>query len=292
MWVGMAVGALLAAAGVTLVLGLRDRGSRAAGPAHADSRESVRLCPPAPVEPTVALHPPEVAPPLAEPQASLLQPVPASPEVQVAGTEAGIEPARRLTVARWPLETPAEPPPAPDSATWSRPVEPPPPTGADIVRPIPALAAAPRARPLARTRPRPLTGTHACRLEDDGSLVLPAGVRRQLNEPGCRQLFAMPGPDPCVGLYTGTDLERWAEQLDQAAAPAARVCAARRQCLAETEACAVDRAGRLHFPERLAAYAGLHQEAVLIGVGDHLELWDTQRWQEYLGRPNGKERGR
>jgi DNA-binding transcriptional regulator/RsmH inhibitor MraZ len=27
--------------------------------------------------------------------------------------------------------------------------------------------------------------------------------------------------------------------------------------------------------------AGLKQDTVLIGVGDHLELWDAQRWQKY-----------
>jgi MraZ protein len=265
----------------------------------------VRLSPPTAAEPAIAIHPPELAPPLAEPQASLLQPVPAPPDVQLAGTpEAGGDAAHQVTVARWPLGAAAEPPPAPDGAAWSRPrpveppaadavisgklAAPPPPLGADAVRPMPALAAVPRAP--ARTRPRPLTGTHACRLEEDGSLVLPAGVRRQLDEPHCRQAFLMPGPDACVWLYTGAGLERWAEQLDQAAT--ARVRAARRLCLAQTEACAVDPAGRVHVPERLARYAGLHQEAILIGVGDHLELWDAQHWQEYSERPNGKERGR
>ena len=157
---------------------------------------------------------------------------------------------------------------------------------------MPALAAAPRVRPAVRTKSRPLTGTHAARLEEDDSLLLPPGVRRQLGGPACRTLFAMPGPDACLWLYTGAGLERWAEQLDQAAATAARVRAARRLCLAQTEACAVDAAGRIRVPERLARYAGLHGEAVLVGGGDHLELWDARHWQEYCEQPNGKEQGR
>jgi MraZ protein len=226
--------------------------------------------PPAPVDgPAVVAHPPSSAPAAGrDPQASLLQPEPAP------------EAARSVTVARWPLGAPADQA-APDGATWSRPLplEPPPaPSAAGAVRPMPALAAAPRARTPARTRPRPLTGTHPCRLDEDGSLVLPEALRRQLDEPGCRTLFVVPGPEEVLWLFTGTALEKWAAQFDESAAGAARARSARRLCLAQTEACTVDRAGRVRLPERLARYAGLRQDVVLIGVGDHLELWDGPRW--------------
>jgi DNA-binding transcriptional regulator/RsmH inhibitor MraZ len=36
------------------------------------------------------------------------------------------------------------------------------------------------------------------------------------------------------------------------------------------------------IPDRLLQFAGLQHEAVLIGVRDHLELWDGQRWRDYL----------
>ena len=35
-------------------------------------------------------------------------------------------------------------------------------------------------------------------------------------------------------------------------------------------------------PERLGKFAGLQKEIVLIGVRDHLELWDAVRWQAYV----------
>lgn len=36
------------------------------------------------------------------------------------------------------------------------------------------------------------------------------------------------------------------------------------------------------FPPELAALAGLGKEAVLVGVLDHLELWDRGRWEQYV----------
>ncbi len=36
------------------------------------------------------------------------------------------------------------------------------------------------------------------------------------------------------------------------------------------------------FPTELAGLAHLKKEIVLLGVRDHLELWDRARWDEYL----------
>ena len=40
----------------------------------------------------------------------------------------------------------------------------------------------------------------------------------------------------------------------------------------------------LLIPDRLLQFAGLKYEVVMIGVRDHLELWDAERWQNYLAQ--------
>jgi MraZ protein len=56
----------------------------------------------------------------------------------------------------------------------------------------------------------------------------------------------------------------------------------RRLYFAQSETVDVDRAGRILVPDRLAQFAGLRHEVAIIGVRDHLEIWDAQRWQEYM----------
>jgi MraZ protein len=51
----------------------------------------------------------------------------------------------------------------------------------------------------------------------------------------------------------------------------------------------VDKAGHFVVPSALAEAAGVKQDAVLIGVGDHLELWDAQRWQKVSQTTTGGE---
>ena len=96
-------------------------------------------------------------------------------------------------------------------------------------------------------------------------------------------LFVTPGPDQSLRVYTTDALQRLAEKLEQTPArPETRVF--ERLQFAQTEAIDVDRNGRILIPDRLLQFAGLKYEVVMIGVRDHLELWDAERWQNYLAQ--------
>ena len=125
-----------------------------------------------------------------------------------------------------------------------------------------------------------LTGTHPRTLDDKKRLGMPRKLREQLGEPNT--LFVSPEPDQCLWLFTQAELEQLSAKLDQAPAADAEARVFRRLYYAQTEAVDVDRSGRILIPDRLAQFAALQREVVLIGVRDHVELWDAQRWQQYL----------
>jgi MraZ protein len=125
-----------------------------------------------------------------------------------------------------------------------------------------------------------LTGTHARTLDDKNRLGLPKRVREILGNP--ETMFVTPGPDQCLWLFTQNGLEQLAERLDQVPATDAEARVFRRLYFAQSERVDVDRTGRILISERSVQFAGLRHEVVLIGVRDHLELWDAERWQQYL----------
>ncbi|MCJ7827518.1 cell division/cell wall cluster transcriptional repressor MraZ, partial [Patescibacteria group bacterium] len=43
-----------------------------------------------------------------------------------------------------------------------------------------------------------------------------------------------------------------------------------------------DGQGRVVLPSFLLEYAGLEKELVVVGAGDHFEIWDAQGWQKQL----------
>jgi len=125
-----------------------------------------------------------------------------------------------------------------------------------------------------------LTGTYPRTLDDKKRLVLPKRIREQLNMPGL--LYLSPGPDESLWIYSQEGLDEFARKIDQAPATDTDVRSFRRLFFARSECVSVDRLGRILLPERSIQFAGLRHEVVLIGVRDHLELWDAERWQRYL----------
>jgi MraZ protein len=125
-----------------------------------------------------------------------------------------------------------------------------------------------------------LTGTYPRTLDDKNRLALPKRVRELLSEPNL--LYVTPGPDQSLWLYTEPGLEQLAAKLHQTPATDAEGRIFRRLYFAQTEAVDVDGSSRILIPDRLVQFAGLKHDLTLIGVRDHLELWDASKWQEYL----------
>jgi MraZ protein len=126
-----------------------------------------------------------------------------------------------------------------------------------------------------------LTGTHPRTLDDKKRLTLPKRVREQLGDTA--RLFVTPGPDQCLWVYTKDGLERLSETLDRTPATDAEARVFRRLFYAQMEAVDLDKAGRVLIPDRLVQFAHLQHDVVLLGVRDHLEIWDAGRWQSFLG---------
>jgi MraZ protein len=43
----------------------------------------------------------------------------------------------------------------------------------------------------------------------------------------------------------------------------------------------IDKQGRIVLPPNLREYAGIEKDLVIIGVGARVEIWDSEKWDEY-----------
>jgi len=125
----------------------------------------------------------------------------------------------------------------------------------------------------------PLTGQHPCTLDDMRGLLLPKSVRDQMGEADV--LFLTPGSDQALWLTTAASLEKLTDKMEKKTEGEEDGKLNRRRYFALTERVTVDKTGRLVLPAALATGAELKQEVVLVGVGDHVEVWDAGRWQKY-----------
>jgi len=127
-----------------------------------------------------------------------------------------------------------------------------------------------------------LTGNFPRNLDEKQRVALPKPLRTALAETAEAGLFVAPSTDGSLALYSHASFQRLAERLSQSPSAGADVRAFGRLFYANASRLDVDGQGRIRIPAELAKWANLQGEVVLVGVGDHVELWDSLRWQAYI----------
>jgi len=128
-----------------------------------------------------------------------------------------------------------------------------------------------------------LTGSYRRSLDDKLRLAIPKSLRDALGtESQLNSLFITPGTDRSLAIYTETVLEALGQSLAQSSPAAKDTRAFSRLFYAQAQPADVDGQGRLRVPPELAKLAGLTTEVVVLGVRDHIELWNAAAWDEFL----------
>ncbi len=133
-----------------------------------------------------------------------------------------------------------------------------------------------------------LTGTFSRAVDEKLRIAIPKPLREALGSLAKGVLYVAPGTDGSLALFTEDALAQLATRLAQSSPNAQDVRAFSRLFYARVQAVELDSQGRVRIPLELAQLAGLNKEAVLIGVQDHLELWDRQRWEQYVQQRQGQ----
>ena len=122
-----------------------------------------------------------------------------------------------------------------------------------------------------------LVGSYNHKLDGKGRTVLPAKFRGELGS----SVVATIGIDRCIALYP---ILRWEElllKLKDLSSFKKKARDFRRVLLSMATEQDIDGAGRILIPQILRDYAGANTEVTLIGAEDHLEIWDTAKWEEH-----------
>jgi len=129
-----------------------------------------------------------------------------------------------------------------------------------------------------------LTGAFSRAIDEKLRIAIPKPLREALGPLAKGALYVAPGTDGSLAMYTEDALARLVDRLAQSSPNAQDVRAFSRLFYARAQAVELDSQGRVRIPPELAQLGGLTKEAVLIGVQDHLELWDRGRWEQYVAQ--------
>ena len=129
-----------------------------------------------------------------------------------------------------------------------------------------------------------LTGEYEHTLHDKGRLFIANKLRSQIDaEEHGGDFYMVMGANGILCLYP----EKYFQHI--ALAGASRTAAPdeavvfERMSFALASKVELDRQGRLLLNEKLRSRAGLKNDITLVGVRDHIELWNTDNWEKYVG---------
>lgn len=122
-----------------------------------------------------------------------------------------------------------------------------------------------------------LLGEYEHTIDAKGRLAMPAKLREALGA----HFMITKGLDGCLAVY---DKEQWQKlEAKLAGLPMSRKTARDFTRFLFGGACEAecDKQGRVLLPANLRRFAQLTKDAVIVGVGNHAEIWDAAKWQEY-----------
>lgn len=127
-----------------------------------------------------------------------------------------------------------------------------------------------------------LTGTYHRTLDEKNRLTIPKRVRDDLMGNEENLVYVTPETNRSLGLYSCREFHKRGEKLANMAGHAATVRNYQRLYYSQADQVELDSQGRILLPERLLQFAGIRQEVALLGVHDHVELWDRTNWEAFL----------
>ncbi len=128
-----------------------------------------------------------------------------------------------------------------------------------------------------------LTGEYQHVVDGKGRVLVSNKLRTQIDvDQHGGDFYLVLGANGVLCLYPEKCYEQLVHLMAQDAKAPDEAVAFERMSFALASKVELDNQGRLLLNERLRKRAGLKEDITLTGSGDHIELWNTDDWEQYL----------
>lgn len=125
---------------------------------------------------------------------------------------------------------------------------------------------------------RMFLGNYSAQINDGSRLSLPKKIREQIVG---IEIIVAKGFDGCIFGYQKSTWEEMAKEELIKPVSTLEGRKIRRQLFEAAESVGIDDQGRVVLSQNLKKYADLGKSVTVIGAGDHFEIWDKNKWEEY-----------
>lgn len=125
------------------------------------------------------------------------------------------------------------------------------------------------------------------KLDSKGRLVLPARIKAQLPESGDNEMVIRRGFEPCLVLYPMVEFKKVFSRISGLSEFNEEYRTLQRNFFSGTATVELDGNGRFLIPRNMLTYAQLEREAVLVGMGNKVEIWSPALYEKHLIKDAG-----
>lgn len=125
-------------------------------------------------------------------------------------------------------------------------------------------------------------GSYTHTIDHKGRVSIPARYRRQLSGDADETFVVLRGLDTCIALYPADEFRHLDERLRARSFSDETNRRYQRMMLFDSRDETLDAQGRVALPPRLVTHAQLSKDVLVVGMLDHLEIWNPDLFQKYL----------
>jgi MraZ protein len=133
-----------------------------------------------------------------------------------------------------------------------------------------------------------LLGEFEHTIDDKGRITVPAKFRGRL----AAGTVVTKGIDPCLWLWPTDVWDELSEKIRKLPLTDPKARNFGRQVFGGASDAVPDKQGRVILPPYLREYADIDNQAVIIGLYDHCEIWNPERWRELQEGSDNDPEGR
>ena len=120
-------------------------------------------------------------------------------------------------------------------------------------------------------------GSFAHNLDDKGRLMIPRKMREELGY----KVYIMKGFEGSLSLYDESGYQKLVNEFTRLSFNQQKVRDYLRLQFASTYEMDVEKLGRVQLPAALLTKYNISKEVLVLGIGDHIEVWDKAKYEEY-----------
>ena len=125
------------------------------------------------------------------------------------------------------------------------------------------------------------TSEYESKLDAKGRMVLPARIKTQLPEGESKELVIRRGFEPCLIVYPMVEFKKVFSKISGLNEFNEEFRKLQRNFLSGVVTVELDGNGRFLIPKNMLTYAQIDKEAILVGTGSKVEIWNPTTYEKY-----------